>query len=232
MADALKESDFLQKGEIDPQKAQYLEVKADDGTLLGKFQFVNQSYSSYATFVPEMTRIEYGEHITPENVALFVANPTTEAQFAQQKGTATYSGHTLGYVDGPDGKTPTQGYMGDVNLNVNFDTKMIDGKVTARQDGFTKYNWRYTDDDDMPTQKGIDLTKQDLILKPTKIEVSENGTMSFGKGASDNVAWMDGDKEVASQNYGGTFAGPNADEIVGQIGGGEERIAFGASRDK
>ncbi|MBE2894248.1 transferrin-binding protein-like solute binding protein [Spirabiliibacterium falconis] len=235
LKDVLTDADkkALQNAKIDPNERHVLEVKDKDGTLLGRFQFVNQSYSSYGTFVPEDTQYNYGEKYSYDNLAMFLATPTTEAQFAQQKGTATYSGHTLGYVDGPKGETPTQGYMGDVSLNVNFDTKMIDGKVTARQDGFTKYSPSFTDDNKNPTAEGIELTKSDLILEKTEIKVSKNGTMSFGEGAYNNVAVIKNNGEkIGFNKYSGTFAGPNADEIVGQIGGGEERIAFGASRDK
>ncbi|WKS99847.1 transferrin-binding protein-like solute binding protein [Gallibacterium salpingitidis] len=226
-------ADFLKDGEINPDKVQQY-VLTDNGVKVGTFQFVNQSYSSYATFVPEKTLSEdYGDGLEErsyQNLEMYVINPTQKAQFNLLEGTATYTGHTLGYVDGVEGKTPKKPYVGDIELSVDFAQKEISGRVFNRQDGFTKYHWRFTDDDEQPTEKGISLTKQDLILKPTKVE-AVNGVMVFGVGAHDNVVVNDDGKEVSISSYSGAFAGPRAEEVVGSIGNGEEKIIFGAAKE-
>lgn len=232
--------------QIDPAQVQHVELTGDDGSVMGRFQFVNQAYSSYGTFMAAFNANPYAyadDEISKEALAFYVAQPTTIEQFNQQSGTATYTGHVLGYRDGVKGNTPQEQAVADINLNVDFAEKMISGRVVGntRFDGLTKYHWRYTDDDDSPTQRGIALSKVDLILKPTKIVQFENGAVGFGgipaeapgefpRSITDNVAVMDGDTEQTITQYGGIFAGPNAEEVVGQIGGGEDRLMFGASR--
>ncbi|MCW9710290.1 transferrin-binding protein-like solute binding protein [Avibacterium sp. 21-586] len=225
-------ADFLNNGKIDPNTVQEF-VLTDNGIPVGTFKFVNQSYSSYATFVPEKTITEdYGdgpEERSYQNLEMFVINPTKETEFTQLEGTARYSGYTLGYVDGVNGSTPKVPYVGNINLLVDFSNKEISGSVSNRQDGLVKYNYKFTDDDDQPTAKGIELSKQDLILKPTKIE-SVNGTMVFGVDAHDNVVILDDGEEKAITGYSGAFAGPKAEEVVGSIGNAEEKIIFGATK--
>lgn len=239
---------FKSAQRIDPDTVRHLELTGDDGHVLGRFQFVNQNYSSYGQFMARFNADPYSsdpEDISRDALAFYVAQPTTIEQLNQQTGTATYRGKVLGYRDGVNGPTPHEEAAADINLNVDFGEKMISGRVSGNErfDGLVKYHWRYTDDDDRPTARGKELSRVDLILKPTPIVQLSNGTVGFGaipntagddspRANTENVVIMDGGNERVISQYGGVFAGPNAEEVVGQIGGGEERLVFGATRDQ
>ncbi|QLB20754.1 hypothetical protein A6B43_04060 [Vespertiliibacter pulmonis] len=227
--------DFLKNGELDSNKVQHLEITDTDGTVLGKFQFVNQDYSSYATFVSAKPSNQYGSIDKIEPLAFYTAKLSTESQLAQQKGTFDYNGKAIGYQGGVKGGTPTQEAVADVHFEVNFDTKKIKGEMTNRFDGLTKNAFGLTkgwdkNDDPIYYPEHNDPTRS-LILKETDIKV-ENGVVGFGhNGVVDsNAGIIAGGKLRDVTDYGGVFAGPNLENIVGQIGGGEERIMFGATK--
>ncbi|KGF26145.1 hypothetical protein HMPREF2130_10605 [Oligella urethralis DNF00040] len=231
---------------VDPTKVNTVTLTDDNGAVLGKYQFVNQEYSSYGLFMPE-NHFSYGNpDYRVEALSFYVANPTTVDQFNAQTGKAQYQGKVLGYLDGPNGETPKKEAVANIHLDVDFAERLISGVVKGEErfDNFLSSNWRYKDDDGNITPRGKELNKVDLILKPTKIRELGNGYVGFGglpKRQSEygwsvadleQVVVHDGDKEVTVANgqFGGIFAGPNAEEVVGQIGGGDERLSFGATR--
>ncbi|KAE9530228.1 hypothetical protein [Testudinibacter aquarius] len=237
-----KDKTVMNNYDVDPNKVQELVITSENGEELGKFRFINQTYSSYGTFSPELTApAAGGDPAHPfknhENLGTYILQPTTETQFDQlaqastANGIITYRGHSLGYKGGPKGGTPTEGYMGDVSFQVNIASKTISGEMSARQDSFVRHNWRFTDDDNNPTAEGIafDQPNVKLILSEANIVANNNKTMGFKNG---EVRLLHNGQQVRVNDYAGTFAGPEANEIVGQIGGGEERIMFGATKQE
>ncbi|KGQ71104.1 hypothetical protein OA57_02415 [Chelonobacter oris] len=232
------DKEMMNKAGINPDKVHTLVITSDNGTKLGEFRFVNQTYSGYATFSPEKTA-PTGNPRHPnknhENLATYVAEATKFEAVEKLNGTVTYTGHTLGYQDGPKGETPTAGYLGNVTLKADFDNKKISGEMTTRHDGLVKYHWQFMDtkedaqgnEYDVVSAKGIALSRSDvpLILAETDIKSYDNGKTAGFRG---EVQVNDGGTIKRVTDYNGAFAGPNAEEVVGQIGGGEERIMFGA----
>lgn len=230
--------EFLKHQDIDPMKVHQLVITDSNGAELGKFQFVNQQYSSYSNFMSAKPANEYGDTDSFEPLAYFIAKPSTADQLNAQKGTFDYRGKAIGYRSDAEGELTTETASTDVHFKVNFDEKVISGRIDKRFDnlGSKKLFWvKGYDDDDNEIYRPEYATRQSLplILKETKIYVNEGGTASFGgdKGYYEqNVAIeLNGELKDLSQ-YTGSFAGPNLDEVVGQIGGGEERIMFGATK--
>lgn len=232
---------------IDPKTVQYVNLLNEQGETIGKFQLVNQAHSSYGTFMAKFNAtLDPTEPAQKESLAFYTAKPTTTEQFNAQSGTANYHGKVLGYHGGINKNGSTEA-SANINLQVDFGKREISGLVkgSERFDSITEYNYRYTDDDDKPTEKSRRLGKLDLVLEPTKIVDLGNGYVGFGgvTGAMSGNAWdTENESNVVIKDngttyksgfgtYGGIFAGPNAEEVVGQLTSGEDRLIFGATKE-
>lgn len=232
---------------IDPKTVQYVNLLNEQGETIGKFQLVNQAHSSYGTFMAKFNAtLDPTEPAQKESLAFYTAKPTTTEQFNAQSGTANYHGKVLGYHGGINKNGSTEA-SANINLQVDFGKREISGLVkgSERFDSITEYNYRYTDDDDKPTEKSKRLGKLDLVLEPTKIVDLGNGYVGFGgvTGAMSGNAWdTENESNVVIKDngttyksgfgtYGGIFAGPNAEEVVGQLTSGEDRLIFGATKE-
>ncbi|MDH2924096.1 hypothetical protein EV693_11616 [Nicoletella semolina] len=100
------------------------------------------------------------------------------------------------------------------------------------------------------TDKGEKYSKVDLILQETKIERNGDGVMSFDgydKVVINGIShrdWLNAkesdsnsdpntklaEKVITIDSYYGVLAGPNVENIVGQIGDGENRLMFGTQK--
>lgn len=232
---------------VDPKTVQYVNLLNEQGETIGKFQLVNQAHSSYGTFMAKFNAtLDPTEPAQKESLAFYTAKPTTTEQFNAQSGTANYHGKVLGY-HGDINKNGSTEASANINLQVDFGKREISGLVkgSERFDSITEYNYRYTDDDDKPTEKSRRLGKLDLVLEPTKIVDLGNGYVGFGgvTGAMSGNAWdTENESNVVIKDngttyksgfgtYGGIFAGPNAEEVVGQLTSGEDRLIFGATKE-
>lgn len=240
--------DLFKNGKLAANEIQELVIKDANGKALGTFKFVNQNYSTYATFMSAKPANEYDpEYDVSEPLAFYTAKASTGEQLAAQKGQFTYKGTAIGYLNGVKGDTPTKPASTDVVFNVDFDRKVISGEIKKRFDqlGEFKFIKTWMDDPNDPDNElpvyheGYETLAArqavPLILGETAIKVNKDGIASFGgdnQTAESNVfVEINGERKDIS-SYGGVFAGPELNEVVGQIGGGEERISFGATKEK
>lgn len=242
--------DLFKNGKLAANEIQELVIKDTNGKALGTFKFVNQNYSTYATFMSAKPASEYDpDHDVSEPLAFYTAKASTGEQLAAQKGQFTYKGTAIGYLNGVKGDTPTTPASTDVAFNVDFDRKVISGEIKKRFDqlGEFKFIKTYMDDPNDPDNElpvyhaGYETAAArqavPLILGETAIKVNKSGIASFGGDIENQTAErnvfveINGERKDIS-SYGGVFAGPELNEVVGQIGGGEERISFGATKEK
>ncbi|MDO4698768.1 MAG: hypothetical protein Q4A60_08895 [Pasteurellaceae bacterium] len=243
LADVNFNKNFLRTATPDANRVDTLTI-TDGGETLGEFQFVNQHYSSFFTFMTDKPANKYDpnyDRYVP--LAYYTAKHSTADQLDAQKGSFVYRGKAIGYQGGVHGSTPKQQASTDIEFNVNFDTKRISGKIAQRFDdiGSKSLRWiaRYDEDEhgeEVIVYRPEYHTRHNMswILQETPIEVSENGVVNFGSnGVSDRNAGVqlkDG-SYLGISSYSGVFAGPELNEVVGQIGYNEEKVMFGATKE-
>lgn len=237
--------EFLTKAEIDPNKLQSYAINNTQGNKVASAHFVNQKYSSYLSWKSEQPAVVYDEPIETVMTG-YVAVPTNaDKAILDRKVKATYKGHTIGNRD----RSGTEFTLGNIQLDADFEKMQISGMITGRNDELLNHRAKYygagfkgvTTDQEEVDEGYTDLISQedmakryeahrklDVKLLPTDIKV-ENGVISF-KRSSDALEFqaLNGDK-VTTGSYGGIFAGPNAEEVVGEIQGGDNFISFGAT---
>ncbi|MGX2956865.1 hypothetical protein ACWIYZ_07215 [Ursidibacter arcticus] len=241
---------FLTKAENNPDKLQHLSIKNKNGQTVVNTHFVNQKYSSYLSFKSEIP-VEYvvdDEKVKIQDTATsYIAVPTqADKAILDRKVKATYKGHTIGNQK----RENNQFTLGDITLDADFEKMQISGEITKRNDELLrsrakikgKLLWdRFTTDPKYAEESGDELISQSemakreeqhrtLIVKllPTDIKIA-NGVVSF---ENNNEALefkaLNGDT-VKTGSYAGIFAGPNAEEVVGEIKSGQNFISFGAT---
>lgn len=239
---------FINSEDIDANKIQTLEVM-DKGKKVAEFRMVKQTDSVYTTFLPEVTRLKPGTDEADSYAPLtsYIAKPTSDSEFTALTGTVKYSGKVIGYKYGfvagdhhsfnrTDSKAKTKPTAAEakINLNVDFDSKKITGKVTERFDSMTGRRIALSEaDDDRITAEGITLNSAEMVLKG---DITKKGDI-WGfhgpeAGGTGGVYVMRKGKEYRTANWGGIFAGTNASEIVGVMELGEEKMSFGATKSK
>lgn len=239
---------FINSEDIDANKIQTLEVM-DKGKKVAEFRMVKQTDSVYTTFLPELARLKPGTDEADSYAPLtsYIAKPTSDSEFTALTGSAKYSGKVIGYKYGfvagdhhsfnrTDSKAKTKPTAAEakINLNVDFDSKKITGTVTGRFDSMTGRRIALIEsDDDRISAEGITLNSADMILKG---DITKKGDI-WGfhgpeAGGAGGVSVMRKSKEYKTANWGGIFAGTNASEIVGVMELGEEKMSFGATKNK
>lgn len=237
--------EFLTKAEIDPNKLQSYAINNSQGNKVATAHFVNQKYSSYLSWKSEQPAIMYDEPIETVMTG-YVAVPTkADKAILDRKVKATYKGHTIGNRD----RSGNEFTLGNIQLDADFEKMQISGMITGRNDELLNHRAKYqgsglkqvtTDPEEVEEgytsliseeemkQRYEQHRKLDVTLLPADIKV-ENGVIGF-KRSSDALEFkaLNGDK-VTTGSYGGIFAGPNAEEVVGEIQGSDNFISFGAT---
>lgn len=244
------DQEFLTKAEIARNKLQHYSLKNKDGKKLANVAFVNQQYSSYLTWKSEVTPIQEGG-VPLDDVAVgYLAVPTpADRAMLEKKVKATYKGHAI--INKRTGSNALN--FSDVQLDADFQNMTISGKITNRNDNLLDASAkRHSDLEDHfttdaeaaaedPTLKLITEAEMaakweaefapyrtlDVNLQEAPIKL-ENGVVSFRK-ATDGMQYSINGKIRTSGNYGGIFAGSEAQEVVGEIQAGDSFVSFGAT---
>lgn len=240
---------FMTKAPIDSNKLQRLDIQNKEGKTVASIAFVNQQYSSYNLFKSAQIPTIHG-YPSDEVMTGYLAVPTKATTELKNKGQVTYRGHTL-IQKRPNS---TEMHLGDIELNADFDTMKISGKLTNRDDvlldGSVKYESeildKYTSDKD-DLEEGMELKteaeieamfekeyaahrKVDVTINPIDIK-TDNGVVSFNKSVKAYSYPHEKGKTITPgvAGIGGIFAGDKAQEVVGEIVGGERFGSFGAT---
>lgn len=236
------DQNFLKEQNPNPETVKKLDV-TDNGEVVGSFQFVNMNYASILTFMSEHPSNKddpsYNKHIP---LVYYTAKPSSAADLARQQGTANYNGKVIGYKGGVYGDTPKEQAHTDINFLVDFGAKEISGEIKSRFDdvgGRNLYKWLDPNapeeaEEDVYRAEFSDRKTRPLILEKTKIS-TENGVVSFGPPEGETInagVKLNDGSYLGITSYSGIFAGPELDEIVGQIGNSDEKLMFGATKQK
>lgn len=234
---------FLNKGEINADRLQSYTLTDKAGNVLGKFDFINQTYSSYASWEAK-AKMQFGEDVNKGVMVAYVADPTpANKALLNEKQSATYSGHTIF-----DGKTA------NLTLNADFNAMKISGLITGRSDSFLDNRAKfatesvtgleYTTDPDEVDEGYVEYitpekmqqrletySHKDITIAPTDIRI-ENGVVGFSSNDDALQYQADNGKTASFGQFGGIFAGPKASEVVGEIKNSDNLISFGATEVK
>ncbi|KGQ25557.1 hypothetical protein JP33_06470 [Gallibacterium anatis CCM5995] len=196
------------------------EQPKNEGKAVGKVFFVNQNYSSYATWQPRASI----EEIRPiQSLDPFNKNTLYVARTDYQKGVDIKLQAQQRY-ESVKAKTPQityRGYMlnvggksGDITLTADLDKNVVNGTVTNRIVN--------------PAQDG-----RDFLLKDGQISVDDRGiTFEGWYGSIIPVGNNSDNQPFNGAKFTGIFAGKNMEEVVGKISGlpNEGESVFGGTQ--
>ncbi|KAE9540386.1 hypothetical protein HT665_00910 [Ursidibacter maritimus] len=241
---------FLTNAEINPDKLQHSVITDKTGKTVVNTHFVNQTYSSYLSFkaeVPLTSLDDEGKTVKALDApSAYIAVPTkADKAILDRKVKATYKGHTIGNQN----RDNNQFTLGDIQIDADFEKMQISGEITKRNDELLRVRAKfkgagykgYTTDPEAAEPGTTDLINPEKMeelyakhrslqvkLLPADIKIA-NGVVSFenNDGALEFEAFNK--DKVKTGSYAGIFAGPNAEEIVGEIKAGQNFISFGAT---
>lgn len=173
----------------------------DNGNKVGEIAFINQSYSSYTSFLPETTNTQR------YSGADYVFLPTdANADIFNSGINTTYIGKALEHNFDSDGNNIT---TANFRLDVDFNTKTASGMITERTNG----------------RDDIQL-HQATISNPVS-----NGYFNMPyMGLSGTATTLRKNGEERTGSYEAFFAGENAEEVVGAVDGLGTETTFGGKR--